>query len=429
MYVWRLVHFKDKNCTLCEKTFKLQNFVTILTEMRVIRFLAIAYIYLNIYVNGGNPLTFLRRISPTPASIVEDQRSHQFFSPKVLFDFMKAKHNSRSSAVVEKTFSQSPSPSSPKVLFDYYKATFSSQPPPTPPSFPPPPPPPSLRLFHASNHFALAISATMTLAHIAPIIVNKLFNLFRSFRNPNKTKPQTVQSSTEAIKASVNVNLKKIQCVEDLLRTALKAENLPPSPSLPTTLWSVDLLSTSYSYSRHVLILNFLKGEKGDVEKTLNLILSHLKYRLDNDIPDVPMYDENTPPPPRDKLGRPVMLMAVADFKINAVFSTKQSFVEWRIRELEKTIALFDWATVNSCVFVQDFRGFKLFGGLPSKVKEGISAFSKVKKDSYPEITAQSLFVNVPRIVQMLFSGIRLVIPARTMKKITIVQVSERAKS
>jgi len=77
---------------------------------------------------------------------------------------------------------------------------------------------------------------------------------------------------------------------------------------------------------------------------------------------------------------------------------------------------------VNSVVFIQDFSGFRMFGGVPAKVKEGISEFIKIKKDSYPELTAESIFVNVPKIFSLLFQTFKFVIPQRTLKKMTIIQ-------
>ena len=152
-------------------------------------------------------------------------------------------------------------------------------------------------------------------------------------------------------------------------------------------------------------------------------MINHLQYRVEHDIPPVPSYvDDTSTPPSRDKLGRPIQITCISKINADEVFESRKSFVAWRIRELEKTIALFDFVNVNSVVFIQDFSGFRMFGGVPAKVKEGISEFIKIKKDSYPELTAESIFVNVPKIFSLLFQTFKFVIPQRTLKKMTIIQ-------
>jgi len=56
------------------------------------------------------------------------------------------------------------------------------------------------------------------------------------------------------------------------------------------------------------------------------------------------------------------------------------------------------------------------------KVKDGIKEFIKVKKDSYPELTEESVFVNVPKVFSVVWGTFKYVVPERTRRKIKIFQ-------
>ena len=214
--------------------------------------------------------------------------NHEFLHPKVFFDFFREKYTIITQRQNATSSNDLPDPDSlairEKVMSELAKfchlgRTVAAS-----------------AVANASrNQKSIIISAIF-----APILLRsatKAFFRILGIAKPTRKDSAGLISSGSLIKSNVEAHLKAIKEVESQLREALLTDH----PDLPRTLWSIDLTSPDYCYQRHVLILSFLAGEKYNVEKSLELMINHLQYRVEHDIPPVPSYvdDTSTPPLPR----------------------------------------------------------------------------------------------------------------------------------
>ena len=109
-------------------------------------------------------------------------------------------------------------------------------------------------------------------AIVVPLIARRSTAIIRQIFSNNidqrRKSKYSYESAASVIKSRVEKDIVKIKEVEVRLREALRK-----NPDLPRILWSIDIYNDTYSYQRHVLILNFLAGEKFNTDKAFDLVI------------------------------------------------------------------------------------------------------------------------------------------------------------
>jgi len=122
----------------------------------------------------------------------------------------------------------------------------------------------------------------------------------------------------------------------------------PSNASLPTSLWGVDLLrpldDTPSSLPLYQILFVFFRGER-TIQKTFDLLIRHLKYRVDHHLPLRPVVDgsDKSDGFVCDGFGRPMIVFDIGEADQKVVFENENKFVNSRMLELDEAMSNLDW--------------------------------------------------------------------------------------
>jgi len=185
--------------------------------------------------------------------------------------------------------------------------------------------------------------------------------------------------------------------------------------------------------------LRFLRARKFDMNKTLTMWNTFMKWRKDNKVDEIESYVFSELPDVKkfyphgyfktDKEGRPIYIERIGALKIKELFkvTTEERLIRYYMQSYENLIKeIFPACSraagkrIEQCVTILDLKGGST-SILSSQVYNFIKLASSIAQDNYPEILGRMFIVNAP----MLFSGIWAMIKPwldeKTRNKITII--------
>eukprot|EP00201_Polytomella_parva_P005518 CAMPEP_0175086368 /NCGR_PEP_ID=MMETSP0052_2-20121109/29210_1 /TAXON_ID=51329 ORGANISM="Polytomella parva, Strain SAG 63-3" /NCGR_SAMPLE_ID=MMETSP0052_2 /ASSEMBLY_ACC=CAM_ASM_000194 /LENGTH=360 /DNA_ID=CAMNT_0016358543 /DNA_START=151 /DNA_END=1232 /DNA_ORIENTATION=+ len=181
-------------------------------------------------------------------------------------------------------------------------------------------------------------------------------------------------------------------------------------------LWGVDLSSLSSegavaSRKQNVILLKFLRARSFDVEKASTMLIDCLKWRKDFkvanlDTEDHPSYLKKCGiVAGRDKHGNPVTYNFYGGMDMQEVFGGTdgpEKFIRWRIWLMEAAIKALDFESgIEHVMQVHDYDGASL--RRDAVVKASTQKIIKLFQDYYPEFLPAKLFVNVPKVMEVMY--------------------------
>ncbi|EFJ48320.1 hypothetical protein VOLCADRAFT_60677 [Volvox carteri f. nagariensis] len=178
-----------------------------------------------------------------------------------------------------------------------------------------------------------------------------------------------------------------------------------------------------------VVLLKFLRARQFNVLAALTMLVNCLKWRRDFDVAGLAL--ETFPPQlgaagqlsGRDRAGNPGTLTYNyygSDLDLQSVFGSPggvATFVRWRVKLMEQAVGLLDFeGGVEHVTQVHDYSGASMFR-MDSHTKAASRQIIKLFQDNYPEMLSVKLFLNVPRLMEVLFGLFSALTDAETRAK------------
>ncbi|ORZ35967.1 CRAL-TRIO domain-containing protein [Catenaria anguillulae PL171] len=208
-----------------------------------------------------------------------------------------------------------------------------------------------------------------------------------------------------------------------------------------TSLWNVDLSAVSstspLTSGQSVILLKFLRARDFVVADALAMLTNTLKWRKAFNVTSLASevfpddYASLGQVFGRERASRcPVTYNYYGGLNVDALFTSTPTnpsagpdqFVRWRVQLMESAMSQLDLNSdpeVEAVMQVHDYAGASMrpAGAMRDATKQIIALFA----DNYPECLSRKLFVNVPAVMESLFSVISVFSPAKTRAKFRMI--------
>ncbi|KAJ7091528.1 CRAL TRIO domain-containing protein [Mycena belliarum] len=251
------------------------------------------------------------------------------------------------------------------------------------------------------------------------------------------TKPEAAEPQNALTEAFTGYEWKALaefrKTVPDSLAKAYTDK--PDAKTTPITLWGVRIDPGNLVDARvSVVLMKFLRARHLNVSAASEMFVETLRWRDEFKVEDtlkeefpVDVFGKLGHIYGRDKGGRPVVYNVYGgNADLNAVFGDVERFLRWRVAFMEKAVAMLDFTTVDQTVQVHDYAGVNMSSRTPAS-KRAASEASNIFASHYPELLYKKLFVNVPSYMAWLFWAFKMVLPAATVAKMSVVGSGPRA--
>ncbi|GFR50148.1 hypothetical protein Agub_g12310 [Astrephomene gubernaculifera] len=184
------------------------------------------------------------------------------------------------------------------------------------------------------------------------------------------------------------------------------------------------------SRAQRVVLLKFLRARQWHVAAALTQLVNCLKWRRDFDVAG--LSSETFPQQlaaagqlsGRDRAGNPVTYNYYGtDVDLQSVLSGPggvASFVRWRVKLMEQAVALLEFeGGIEHVMQVHDYSGASMFR-MDAQMKTASREIIKLFQDNYPEMLSAKLFLNVPVVMEFLFSLFTTFSDVNTRAKFTM---------
>ncbi|GMH38619.1 hypothetical protein BSKO_06503 [Bryopsis sp. KO-2023] len=195
-------------------------------------------------------------------------------------------------------------------------------------------------------------------------------------------------------------------------------------------IWGVrldNLDSRKATKSQKVVLLKFLRSRDFAIDGAAAKLMRTLQWRKSFNVDQLGQekfskeletlsYNHG-----RDREGRPVQYNIYSKLDPSTLLGDEKSvekFIRWRVKFMEETISnMLDFeAGVEDIVHVHDYSGVKLLR-MDKEFQSATRRIIRVFGDYYPEMLSVKFFINVPRVVEVLFNFFSMFLHPKTVSK------------
>ncbi|KAM9961451.1 hypothetical protein ACTFIR_004301 [Dictyostelium discoideum] len=263
----------------------------------------------------------------------------------------------------------------------------------------------------ALNQFKEYLNKKETIVQIKSDIKNKL---------PTTTTTTTTTANTETEESSSSSSSSSKEEEEKQLK-----------------IWNIDLENDSKE--RDIILLKFLRAREFKIENSKQMLIDSLIWRKQNQVDDEKIVNEVFPDYYKnigtifktDKEGRPVMINHYHAINPDVIFKDGvDQFVRWKVQQMEiairDTLIPSQWE-IEDLIVIHDYKDCSFFRMDP-RIKQASNQTIQTLQNNYPEFLARKFFINIPWLMEKLFSIFTVFTSERTKSKFIICSGNYREK-
>ncbi|KAM9960386.1 hypothetical protein ACTFIW_009525 [Dictyostelium discoideum] len=202
-------------------------------------------------------------------------------------------------------------------------------------------------------------------------------------------------------------------------------------------IWNIDLENDSKE--RDIILLKFLRAREFKIENSKQMLIDSLIWRKQNQVNDEKIVNEVFPEYYKnigtifktDKEGRPVMINHYHAINPDVIFKDGvDQFVRWKVQQMEiairDTLIPSQWE-IEDLIVIHDYKDCSFFRMDP-RIKQASNQTIQTLQNNYPEFLARKFFINIPWLMEKLFSIFTVFTSERTKSKFIICSGNYREK-
>ncbi|KAM9983654.1 hypothetical protein ACTFIY_000363 [Dictyostelium cf. discoideum] len=203
-------------------------------------------------------------------------------------------------------------------------------------------------------------------------------------------------------------------------------------------IWNINLENDSKE--RDIILLKFLRAREFKIENSKQMLIDSLIWRKQNQVDDYekivnevfPDYYKNIGTIFKtDKEGRPVMINHYHAINPDVIFKDGvDQFVRWKVQQMEiairDTLIPSQWE-IEDLIVIHDYKDCSFFRMDP-RIKQASNQTIQTLQSNYPEFLARKFFINIPWLMEKLFSLFTVFTSERTKSKFIICSGNYREK-
>ncbi|KAK5575665.1 hypothetical protein RB653_006798 [Dictyostelium firmibasis] len=259
-------------------------------------------------------------------------------------------------------------------------------------------------------------------------------NLFKEYLNKKET--------IEQIKSDIKNKLSSIASSSTSTTTTTTTSENEESSSSTTNkeeliIWNISLEKDSKE--RDIILLKFLRAREFKIENSKQMLIDSLVWRKQNHIDSEIIVNEVFPDYYKnigtiyktDKDGRPVMINHYHAIDPDVIFKDGvDQFVRWKVQQMEiairDTLIPSQWE-IEDLIVIHDYKDCSFFRMDP-RIKQASNQTIQTLQNNYPEFLARKFFINIPWLMEKLFSIFTVFTSERTKSKFIICSGNYREK-
>ncbi|EAL72361.1 cellular retinaldehyde-binding/triple function domain-containing protein [Dictyostelium discoideum AX4] len=264
---------------------------------------------------------------------------------------------------------------------------------------------------------------------------SEALNQFKEYLNKKETIVQ--------IKSDIKNKLPTTTTTTTTTNTETEESSSSSSPSSKEEekhlkIWNINLENDSKE--RDIILLKFLRAREFKIENSKQMLIDCLIWRKQNQVDDYekivneafPDYYKNIGTIFKtDKEGRPVMINHYHAINPDVIFKDGvDQFVRWKVQQMEiairDTLIPSQWE-IEDLIVIHDYKDCSFFRMDP-RIKQASNQTIQTLQNNYPEFLARKFFINIPWLMEKLFSIFTVFTSERTKSKFIICSGNYREK-
>ncbi|KAN0042858.1 hypothetical protein ACTA71_010488 [Dictyostelium dimigraforme] len=271
---------------------------------------------------------------------------------------------------------------------------------------------------------------------------SETLNLFKEYLNKKETIEQIKSDIKNKLSATPNPTSNteteaSTSTTTTTTTTTTTNNNNNDNNEETLKIWNINLENDSKE--RDIILLKFLRAREFKFENSKQMLIDSLIWRKQNQVDGEKIVNEEFPEYYKnigtiyktDKDGRPVMINHYHAIDPEVIFKDGvDQFVRWKVQQMEiairETLIPSQWE-IEDLIVIHDYKDCSFFRMDP-RIKQASNQTIQTLQNNYPEFLARKFFINIPWLMEKLFTIFTVFTSERTKSKFIICSGNYREK-